>query len=78
MASHQKSSRLASRLPSSTTSMNCCWEEGTVHQDMCEANIITLYKNKGDHSDCNNYCGLSLLSIVGKAFTCMVLNQSTI
>ena len=25
-----------------------CWEEGTVPQDMCDANIITLYKNNGD------------------------------
>ena len=52
-----------------------CWEEGTVPQDMHYANIISLYKNKGDHSDCNNYHGISLLSIVGKAFSCVVLNR---
>ena len=52
-----------------------CWEEGTVLQDMCDANILTLYKNKGDCSDCNNYHGISLFSIVGKAFTYMVLNR---
>ena len=32
-----------------------CWEEGGVPQDMRDANVITLYKNKGDRSDCNNY-----------------------
>ena len=32
-----------------------CWEEGTVPQDMRDSNIIKLYKNKGDCSDCNNY-----------------------
>ncbi|XP_014776570.1 uncharacterized protein LOC106873637 [Octopus bimaculoides] len=32
-----------------------CWEEGTVPQDMRDANIIALYKNKGDRDDCNNY-----------------------
>ena len=52
-----------------------CWEKGTVPQDMHDANIINLYKNKGDCSDCNNYCRISILSIVGKAFTCMVLNR---
>ena len=46
------------------------WEEGTVPQDMYNANIIMLYKNKGD---CNNYHGISLLSIVGKPFACVVL-----
>ena len=30
------------------------WEEGEVPQDMRDCNIITLYKNKGDRSDCNN------------------------
>ena len=42
---------------------------------MHNANIITLYKNKGNHNNCNNYCGISLLSIVGKAFVHMVLNR---
>ncbi|GAA6101903.1 uncharacterized protein LOC116952123 [Tachysurus ichikawai] len=35
---------------------------------MRDANIVTLYKNKEDHSDCNNYRGIPLFSIVGKAF----------
>ena len=43
-----------------------CWREGKVPQDMCDAKIVTLFKNKGDRSDCNNYCGISLLSVVGK------------
>ncbi len=45
-----------------------CWEEGTIAQDMQDAKIVTLYKNKCDRSNCNNYRGISLLSIVGKAF----------
>lgn len=44
-------------------------------QDMRDANIITLYKNKGDRSDCNNYHGISLLSIVGKTFARVMLNR---
>ena len=52
-----------------------CWKEGTIPQDMRDAKIVTLYKNKGDRSDCNNYRGISLLSIVGKAFARVVLNR---
>ena len=50
-----------------------CWNEGTVPQEMRDATIVTLYKNKGDRSDCNNYRGISLLSIVGKAFARVLL-----
>ena len=50
-----------------------CWREGKVPQDMHKAKIITLYKNKGNYSDCNNYRGICLLSIVGKVFTRVVL-----
>ena len=28
--------------------------------------IITLFKNKGERSDYNNYRGISLLSVIGK------------
>ena len=52
-----------------------CWEEGEVPQDMRDCNIITLYKNKGDRSDCNNYRGISLLSIVGKIFARVILKR---
>jgi len=52
-----------------------CWEEGMIPQDMQDAKIVTLYKNKGDRSDCNNYSGISLLSIVSKAFSRVVLNR---
>ncbi|PIK37320.1 hypothetical protein BSL78_25845 [Apostichopus japonicus] len=50
-----------------------CWREGQVPQSMRDAKIVTLFKNKGDRSDCNNYRGISLLSIVGKVFARVVL-----
>ena len=53
-----------------------CWEEGEVTQDMRDTKIVTLYKNKGDRSDCNNYRGISLLSIVGKVFARVSLNRT--
>ena len=41
-----------------------------VPQDMCDAKIKTLYKNR---SDCNNHMGISLLGVFGKAFARVVL-----
>ena len=40
---------------------------------MQEVKIITLYKNKGERCDCNNYWGISLLNIVRKVFARVVL-----
>ena len=52
-----------------------CKKEGEVFQDTRDANIVTLYKNKGDIGDCNSYRGISLLSIVGKLFARIVLKR---
>ena len=52
-----------------------CWSERVVPQDMRVANVVTLYKNKGDRSDCSNYRGISLLSVVGKVFARVVLKR---
>ena len=41
-----------------------CWAKGHILQDMRDPSIVTLYKNKGDRSDCNNYRCISVLSIV--------------
>ena len=58
---------------SCTKSSACAGEK--VPQDMKDANIITLYKNKVDRSDCNNYRGITLLSIVGKLFARITLKR---
>ncbi|WP_353817106.1 reverse transcriptase domain-containing protein, partial [Acinetobacter baumannii] len=50
-----------------------CWEKDYIQQDMRDSRITTLYKNKGDRSDCNNYRGISLLSVAGKAFARVAL-----
>ena len=42
---------------------------------MKDAKIVTLYKNKGDRGGCNNYCGISLLSIGGKQLARVVLKR---
>ena len=50
-----------------------CWREEAVPQDMRDAKIVTLYKNKGERSDCSNYRGISLLSIIGKVYAWVLL-----
>lgn len=49
------------------------WKKGHVPQNICNANVVGLYKNRGERSDCNNDCGLYLLSIVGKVFVRVIL-----
>ena len=52
-----------------------CWEQGLVPQDLRDAIIVSLYKNKGVKSDCSNYRGITLLSIAGKVLACLMLNR---
>lgn len=40
-----------------------------------DANIVTLYKKKGGHADCNNYRGIPLLSLTSKIFAHIILSQ---
>ena len=53
----------------------CCWEQGKLPQDLRDAVIITLYKNKGVKSDRLNYRGITLLSIAGKILARVLLNR---
>ena len=40
---------------------------------MRDTTIVTLYKNKEERSDCINYRGISLLSVVGKVYARVLL-----
>lgn len=50
------------------------WDTQSVPQDWRDASIVPLFK-KGDRKDCNNYRGISLLSIVGKILSRVLLNR---
>ena len=52
-----------------------CWEEGKVPQAFKDANLMHLYKNKGDVKCCDNHRGISLLCIAGKIYARMLLNR---
>ncbi|XP_063895050.1 uncharacterized protein LOC135118051 [Helicoverpa armigera] len=51
------------------------WNEETIPPEFKISRIQTLYKNKGDRSDCNSYRGISLLSVPGKIFARVLLNR---
>ena len=55
--------------------LKLCWSEKAVPQDMHNSNTINLYKNKGDHSNCKYYQGISLLVIVGKVYAWVMLKR---
>lgn len=50
------------------------WETKLVPDDFRNANIITIFK-KGDRTLCDNYRGISLLSVAGKIFARILLNR---
>ena len=50
------------------------WSTNSVPQSWKDAIMIPLHKKK-EMDDCNNYRGIALLSIVGKAFTRLILNR---
>ena len=54
-----------------------CWEKGTIPEDFRDALIVSLYKNKGEKSDCSNYRGISLLSTAGKILARVLLDRIT-
>lgn len=51
------------------------WELRRVPNDFLVSRISTLYKSKGDRSDCDSYRGISLLSVCGKVFARILLNR---
>ena len=53
------------------------WRKGQIPQDLKDASIIHLYKCKGNRQQCDNHCGISLLSIAGKILARVILNRIT-
>ena len=53
----------------------CCWEQRKLPQDLRDAVIISLHKNKGEKSDCANYRGISRLAIARKILARVLVNR---
>ncbi len=50
------------------------WEQSKVPEDWRKAIIVPLYKGKCNRDECNNYRGISLLSVPGKIYG-RILNE---
>ena len=53
------------------------WAKRQIPQDFKDAQIIHLYKNKGDRRLCDNHRGIPLLTNAGNIFAGVVVNRLT-
>ena len=51
------------------------WNTGIIPTDWKRGLVVPLWKGKGDRQDCNNYRGVTLLSVPGKVFARIILNR---
>ena len=54
---------------------NACWDTECLPQDFKDAVIVTVYKKKGQRSECGNHRGISLLVTAGKIMAKIILNR---
>ena len=57
-----------------TELLTVIWKKGEVPQDFKDASIISLFK-KGQRYLCDNYRGISLLSVAGKILARVIINR---
>ena len=51
------------------------WTTGITRTDWKRTLVVPLWKGKGDHQDCNNYRGVTLLSVPGMVFARIILDR---
>ena len=51
------------------------WSTGVVPPDWRRGLVTPIYKGRGDRMDCNNYRGITLLSVLGKVFASPLLSR---
>ena len=65
-------------LPVYVKLFNAILKSGYIPQSWTEGIIKPIYKNKGDQNKPENYRPISLLSCLGKLFTCVLKNRLNI
>ena len=51
---------------------------GGVPEDWRSVVTISMYKDKGERTECKNYRGISLLSVVGKIYVGILVDKSPV
>ena len=51
------------------------WSTGRVNSEWREGVIVSLYKSKGPRSECSSYRSITLLSVLGKVLSHVLLNR---
>ena len=51
------------------------WESGIIPPDWIKGLVVPIWKGKGDQQDCNNYRGVTLLSVPGKVLAQLLLSR---
>ena len=51
------------------------WNTGIIPTHWKRGLVVPLWKGKGDRQDCNNYRGMTLLSVQGKVFVQIFLER---
>jgi hypothetical protein len=58
-----------------TSLFTVCWNQGQIPDSWKHSRIVTIYKKKGDRSNCGNSRGISLLDVAGKILTRIMLHR---
>ena len=53
--------------------LTAVWQTGTIPPDWKRGLVVPIWKGKGDRQDCNNYRGITLLSVPGKVLAHLLL-----
>ena len=54
---------------------NMAFESGVVPEDWRSALLVLLYKGKGEWTECKNYRGINLLSVLGKVYERILVDR---
>ena len=56
---------------------NTVWQSEMIQSDWKTGLLVPVYKRKGSKAECNNYRGITLLSVPGKLFAMLLLKRAT-